>query len=212
MVPGRRHPSEWTEAERLGLRIATQLQCLFQAVPSAATLVSLQRADAAFDGEQTLTQRRVDCVEAIAYHAVKCQTPEWQADAALRRHGLRAVAHNFAVMDEGLCKVFPLPVVTQDDRGETVERYPNRLNKLAALIGQYDADAGRKPPGVKRGKGAERIMAEIIVTMAKGDALNFGALVKRKRQDGEADEDVVDAIRGDLADDVSQLFSRENQA
>ncbi len=188
---GRRRPAdEWSEIERLGMRVATRLQMAFQFVPDDYYVRVLAKALDAFDGQPSHKITQAWCVRTIAEAGIRWQQPEWQENERTRRFLLRQLVDALAVNDQSFLRL----EAKQGGR----ELSPDWENYLAEQLDRFDVAA----KGKQGRKSAEMILAEVIVRLGPGLPLWF------KRQPKEDRKSMEDRIRGRLATAVDEYLGR----
>ena len=142
---GRNRPSvDWSEVERLGIRLATRLQVAFQFVPDDEYVWVLRRALDAFDRNPSIASSRAWSVRAVAEWGEKWRHPDWQVSDETRGRLLSQLVNELALHDEAF----------EELRGDSAF--------LTELLDVFDSE----PAGKTGRKGAERILAEIIVHLS----------------------------------------------
>lgn len=162
-------PSEdWREVEELAIRVISAVGMVFLHPPDEAFAGKLRRALAELDSA-TLVERRAWAVRAVVQLA-----PEWQEAQTDEQRGFVAgqLVRALEVLDKAFTGL--------------------NLEMLGQKLRTYSPHPS-KTPGVK---GAERILAEIIVDDC--DALGF-----EPGNEGDTEE-AVDSIRRALVRDVSK--------
>ncbi|HWZ91853.1 MAG TPA: hypothetical protein VNW92_23480 [Polyangiaceae bacterium] len=149
---GRKRPSEdWSEVERLGMRLATRLQTAFQFVPDDSYVWVLRRALDAFDRQPTMESSRAWSVRAVAEWGERWNHPDWQATEETRRKLVAQLVSELCLHD----------VAFEELRGDSAF--------LIELLGAFDPE----PAGKAGRKGAERILAEIILRVGADTVLGL---------------------------------------
>jgi len=152
------------------MRLATRLQMAFQFVPDDEYVWILRRALEAFDGAPNRDSMRAWTVRAIAEWGERWKHADWQATDESRRLLLAQLVNELALHDDAF----------EELRGDSAF--------LIELLDVFDAE----PAGKKGRKGAERILAEIIVHLTGEIVLGF-------KDDMEQEpEQAVDTIRKKL--------------
>jgi len=158
---GRKRPSEdWSEVERLGMRLTTRLQTAFQFVPDDSYVWVLRRALDAFDRQPSMESNRAWSVRAIAEWGERWQHPDWQATEETRGRLVSQLVNELCVHDAAF----------EELRGDS-----------AFLIELLDAFDG-EPAGKAGRKGAERILAEIILRVSADTVLGLKDDMAQERE------------------------------
>jgi hypothetical protein len=180
-IVGNRSPKEWTEAQHLGHQLLMLLgQTFASGPPSEGAVPKLRAAVAAF------------------------QT----GHVAARYYAARAIADAGAAW----------PMTAERDRPRLLEETARRLGFLdTALFCLGDGEVLRskleqfaaEPRGKRGKKGAEKILAEVIVELCPDGALGIKPRRAKSAEDGVDD---VERIRKELARDVDDFLSSMNPA
>lgn len=178
----RNRPShEWSEAERFGVQIATELQLCFQGGSPDAWLPSLREARDALRREPGLIRTRYFAVRTIAEWGHRWSDPAWHATDDTRRSALLQFARELALHDEAF------------------QALELDLDALAGRLSEF-SPAPRFRDGKKS---AEQILAEIIVEECDANGalgLRVPAGVTEETMD-----DAIEDIRAALARDVVKV-------
>ncbi|MEI9942184.1 MAG: hypothetical protein WDO69_33630 [Pseudomonadota bacterium] len=144
LIGRKRQAEEWSEIETLGMRLATRLQMAFQFVPDDSYVWVLRRALDAFDRQPSMESNRAWSVRAVAEWGERWKHPDWQASDETRGRLLAQLVNELALHDTAF----------EELRGDS--------EFLVELLNMFDSE----PAGKTGRKGAERILAEIVVHLS----------------------------------------------
>jgi hypothetical protein len=183
-----RRPDECPEFERLVWRVAVRLHEALTGDDDPEHAVAVRNSLFALGGDPSPNRRRAYCSQAIVAWATHWREARWQQSAETRKRCLAGLVQELA----------------SHDRAFDVLALEHRA--LAAFLDGWDPDRGPEAGG----KSAERILAEIIVTLldAKG-ALELAARTGEKR-DTEI-ERLRTVIEQDTAEATVELEALETR-
>lgn len=151
LIGRKRSSEEWSEIERLGIRLATRLQMAFQFVPDDEYVWVLRRALDAFDRQPSMVSIRAWSVRAVAEWGERWRQPDWQVSGETRGRVLTQLINELTLHDDAF----------EELRGDSAF--------LTALLDVFDLE----PAGKSGSKGAERILAEVIVRLSAETVLGL---------------------------------------
>jgi hypothetical protein len=195
---GRHRPSDdWSETERLGMRLATRLQTAFQFVPDDYYVWVLSKALDAFDRPPSHKVTRAWCVRAIAEWGLRWHQPEWKASDQSQRFLLRQLVDALGVNEEAFYRL--------EAKSGRRELSPEAESYLSKQLDAFDVSA----KGKAGRKSAETILAELVVHLGEPYALWFS------RRGDEDDPSMEDNLRLKLTtagDEYRRLAQQKKKA
>lgn len=179
LIARNRPSAEWSEAETLGIRLATELQLCFHRGATEEWVAMLRKALEAFRGEVSLEKARYCAVRAIAEWAQRLQTGEWNG----REDSLHEqCVHELSLHDAAFGK-----------------ELANLPDVLLDLLRSWDPE----PAGKAGKKAAETILATLIVDECDCRLAERKPILGFKVAADEATEDAIEHVRKRLTNAVN---------